>query len=184
MPENPPPGRLLTFGLATFHTLFFILILVLFLYSLGGLGDLLEGLNTLAGYVIFAALWTTTWWTTRQALRNYFKRRIQGGEENWIETMLRGEFEVSQVLVNGVIWGGINGFLFLIALAVILLVYILFLTIAALLGGSANPGASLTLILFLLIGSLLGAIVGGVVGLILALVDGAVLGLVRRLFKE
>jgi hypothetical protein len=184
MPENPPLGRLVAFGLATFHALFFILILLFFLYSLGGLGDLLEGLNTLAGYVIFAALWTTTWWTTRQALRNYFKRRNQGGEENWIETMLRGEFEVSQVFVNGVIWGGLNGFLFLIALAVILLVYVFVLSIAALLAGSANPGASLTLILFVLIGSPVGAFVGGLVGLILALVDGAVLGLVRRLFKE
>jgi hypothetical protein len=98
--------------------------------------------------------------------------------------MLRGEFEVSQVFVNGVIWGGLNGFLFLIALAVILLVYVFVLSIAALLAGSANPGASLTLILFVLIGSPVGAFVGGLVGLILALVDGAVLGLVRRLFKE
>jgi hypothetical protein len=40
MPENPPLGRLVAFGLATFHALFFILILLFFLYSLGGLGDL------------------------------------------------------------------------------------------------------------------------------------------------
>jgi hypothetical protein len=98
--------------------------------------------------------------------------------------MLRGEFEVSQVFVNGVIWGGLNGFLFLTALAVILLVYVFVLSIAALLAGSANSGASLTLILFVLIGSPVGAFVGGLVGLILAAVDGAVLGLARRIFEE
>ncbi|HEX6305125.1 MAG TPA: hypothetical protein VFZ76_13105 [Anaerolineales bacterium] len=181
MDKNPFSERALTFGLATFHTVIFIIIVVLFLYSQGTLGALLEGLNTLAGYVIFGALWATTWWTTRKALRGYLKGLNHDGKENWIAEMMEGELELDQVIANGVIWGGVNGFLFLIALALILLIYILVLTLAALLSGSTNPEASVTLILFALIGSPVGAIVGGVVGFILALVDGAILGLVRWL---
>lgn len=181
MDNNPLPGRILTFGLATFHTLSFIIIVVVFLYSQGTLGSLLEGLNTLAGYAIFGALWATTWWTTRKALRGYFKGIDHDGGESQIAEMMRGEFQLSQVIANGVIWGGVNGILFLIALALILLIYISALTLAALLGGSTNPEASVTLILFAMIGSPVGAIVGGMVGFILALVDGAILGLARWL---
>jgi len=182
MDEKPLPSRVLTFGLATFHTVFFIMIPVVFLYTRGTLGALLEGLNTLAGYVIFGALWGTTWWTTRKALRGYYKRSREDGGENWTAEVLEGEFALARITINGIIWGGVNGFLFLIAFGLIFQTYVLILKVAELLGGHANPYASITLIPFVLIGSPVGVIVGGVLGFVLALVDTVVLGFVRRLY--
>lgn len=181
MGKTTCPGRILTYGLATFHTVFFVLLLVALLFSLGILGNLLAGLNTLAGYVVFGALWGTTWWTTRRSLRGYFKGLNQDAEEGWIEAVWKGKFQMSRVIVRGIVWGAVNGFLFTIALAVLFLIYVSLETIVALLGGYTYPGASITLILITLIASPLGAVVGGVVGFILGIVDGAVLGLVRRL---
>src|SRR5205814_1569323 len=61
--------KLLTWCLATFHTTVFVLVIVLFAYSGGGLGGALGGLNTFAGLGLFAALWATTYVTTSRALK-------------------------------------------------------------------------------------------------------------------
>jgi hypothetical protein len=184
MDKHPFPNRALTFGLATFHTVFFVVFLVLLLYSRGILGSLLAGLNTLTGYAVFGVLWGTTWWTTRRALRGYLKGIDQDGGLNWTAEVLKGQLGWGWVVARGVIWGGVNGFLFLIALALILAIYFLALTIGSLLGAGILPDASLTLILLALIGSPLGAVVGGVTGFILAIIDSAVLGVVRRFFSQ
>ena len=61
--------KLLTWSLATFHTTVFVLVIVLFAYSGGGLEGALGGLNTFAGLGLFVALWATTYVTTARALR-------------------------------------------------------------------------------------------------------------------
>ena len=61
--------KLLTWSLATFHTTVFVLVIVLFAYSGGGLGGALGGLNTIAGLGLFVALWATTYVTTSRALK-------------------------------------------------------------------------------------------------------------------
>src|SRR2546429_1486726 len=61
--------KLLTWSLATFHTTVFVLVIVLFAYSGGGLGGALGGLNTFAGLGLFVALWATTYVTTSRALK-------------------------------------------------------------------------------------------------------------------
>jgi hypothetical protein len=63
-------GRgLVVWALATFHASFFVLILVLLLYTRGGFGATLSTLNTLVGLGLFLALWATTYLTTSRALR-------------------------------------------------------------------------------------------------------------------
>ncbi len=61
--------KLVTWSLATFHATAFVLVIVLFGYSGGGLGGALGGLNTFVGLGLFLALWATTYLTTSRALR-------------------------------------------------------------------------------------------------------------------
>jgi len=60
--------KLVTWSLATFHASTFVLAIVLFAYSRGGLGGALSGLNTFVGLGLFVALWVTTYFTTARAL--------------------------------------------------------------------------------------------------------------------
>src|SRR5207302_11331737 len=60
--------KLVTWSLATFHATTFVLAIVLFAYSGGGLGGALSGLNTFVGLGLFVALWATTYFTTSKAL--------------------------------------------------------------------------------------------------------------------
>jgi hypothetical protein len=48
---------LFAWALSTFHTARLVAVLVLLVHLSGGLGDLLSGLNTLLGLVLFALLW-------------------------------------------------------------------------------------------------------------------------------
>jgi hypothetical protein len=61
--------RLMVWGLATFHAVGFVLVLLPLLYAGGSLGSLLQGLNTVVGFALFGTLWATNWLCTRQALR-------------------------------------------------------------------------------------------------------------------
>src|SRR5256885_16896557 len=60
--------KLVTWALATFHATTFVLVIVLFAYSGGGLGGALSGLKTFAGLGLFVAPWGTTYMTTPRAL--------------------------------------------------------------------------------------------------------------------
>src|SRR5258706_2495824 len=70
MAESATRPRLfaLPWALGTFHTVALVLILIWLVYPGGGLASLLASLGTVAGIVVFLALWGATLFTTRRAL--------------------------------------------------------------------------------------------------------------------
>src|SRR5438034_11652594 len=64
--------KLVTWSLATFHASTFVLAIVLFAYSRGGLGGTLSGLNTFVGLGGCLALWATAYFTTARSLAGLF----------------------------------------------------------------------------------------------------------------
>ena len=145
--------KLLTWSLATFHTTVFVLVIVLFAYSGGGLGGALGGLNTFAGLGLFVALWATTYVTTARALRGLDligSARDRGGYG-------RRAFR----------WGAANGMSFLAILGIV--------AIAAAVGntrpGQVASGILVPALFIAPIALVVSAAVGGVVGVIFGIVD-------------
>jgi hypothetical protein len=91
--------RLVVWGFATFHTAFFMAVLILLLYVGGNLGALLGSLNSVVGVALFGALWATTWFSTRQSWRGL----------HW---SLAGPPDFRRLAWLGMLWGGLNGMLF------------------------------------------------------------------------
>jgi hypothetical protein len=145
--------KLLTWSLATFHTTLFVLAILLFAYSGGGLGTALSGLNTFVGLGLFVALWATTYLTTARALRGLDvigSARDRGGYG-------RRAFR----------WGAANGMAFLAILGTVALITAL---------GSTRPGqvpsGILLPALFIApIALVVSAGVGGVVGVLFGFID-------------
>ncbi len=164
MAEESPHDRLLEWSLGSFHTCFFVLTLVILLYTRGVLGELLGSLNTLIGFALFAALWCTTLWCTRRALRAIALR--QGRTAPILSDPL-------DLWTASILWGGVNGALFF-------LILILFILIPSL----ASPASLLGLPVYLLIGVSLAAVVGGAAGLSLALLDSLLLAFARALLPS
>lgn len=106
MQKTQPSNQLIVWAFATFHAGLFLAVLLLILYLGGSLGRLLSALNTLVGLGLFGALWLTTWVTTREGWR-------------------RLQWDISQspnyvrMLGLGVLWGGVNGLMFLGVLALL-----------------------------------------------------------------
>src|SRR6267143_3249376 len=96
--------KLVTWSLATFHATTFVLAIVLFAYSRGGLGGALGGLNTLVGLGLFVALWATTYVTTSRALEGLDLVRSARDREAYARRTLR--------------WGARNGMAFLAILGI------------------------------------------------------------------
>lgn len=145
--------KLLTWSLATFHTTVFVLIIVLFAYSGGGLGGALGGLNTFAGLGLFVVLWATTYVTTSRALRGLDligSARDRGGYG-------RRAFR----------WGAANGMSFLAILGVVALV----VAVANTRPGQVASGILLPALFIAPIALVVSAAVGGVVGAIFGIID-------------
>ena len=96
--------KLVTWSLATFHATTFVLVIVLFAYSGGGLGGVLSGLNTFVGLGLFVALWVTTYLTTAKALAGLDLIASVRDRDGYLRRTLR--------------WGSRNGMAFLAVLGV------------------------------------------------------------------
>ena len=145
--------KLLTWSLATFHTTVFVLVIVLFAYSGGGLGGALGGLNTFAGLGLFVALWATTYVTTARALRGLDligSARDRGGYG-------RRAFR----------WGAANGMSFLAILGIVAIA----VAISNTRPGQVASGILVPALFIAPIALVVSAAVGGVVGVIFGIVD-------------
>lgn len=158
------PDSLLVWCLATFHTTLFVLVPLILLHWVDVLGDLLEGLSTTVGLVLYTLLWVTTWWTSRRLLvTTPFVRT-----ERWA---------LSKASVK---WGGVTGscvFLELVVVAV---------GLVALEGHLGVPDlASVLPILFVLaFGTLVAFVVGALVGVIQVALDLVALRVVEVLLPR
>ena len=100
MQKTQPSNQLIIWAFASFHAVLFLAVLFLFLYLGSSLGRVLSALNTLVGFGLFGALWLTTWYTTREGWR-----RLQ-----WD---ISQSPDYARMLGLGLIWGGVNGMMFL-----------------------------------------------------------------------
>jgi hypothetical protein len=153
-------------GLATFHATVFVVILIMVLYKARGLSSGLQALNTALGLVLFGMLWLTTWWTTREVVRA--TRWI--GRWSWSSTWRTspcGHVAPLQWLGLGMLWGGVNGVLFVTGAGIVVVLALLPV------GGG---GLLLAVVaIHVLLPLAVAFVVGAVVGLVLAVVDLAVL---------
>ena len=163
--EQSVGRRLTAWGLATFHAAGFVLVLLVPLYAAGGLGTLLQGLNTATGLALFGALWAASWLCTRQALRRTVPVPTSAGHTGSNERRPR----LWVALGQGALWGGVNGVLFLLCLFGALLPVIL---MQGLTGESAAA-----LGFYLAIGAVVALLLGAVVGVVFGAVDYALLAL-------
>lgn len=151
--------KLVTWALATFHATFFVLVIVLFAYSGGGLGLALGGLNTFVGLGLFTALWATTYFTTAKALAGLDligSARDRGG---YPRRTLR--------------WGARNGMAFLAILAIVALFVAVTSTRPELIG----TGILFPALFIAPIALAVSAAVGGAVGLAFGFIDLALFAL-------
>ena len=163
-------------GLATFHAVTTVVALLVAIYTQGNLGQLLGGLNTFLGFYLFGALWLTSWLCTARAVRNVLRAAGVAAPPGAVLVRTIGE---------GVLWGGVNGVLFLLSLFALSLVSLvqswpvvttnLPEVAAALRASLAGFG------LFLVIGVVFAYFLGAAIGLIFALIDLALLRLARSL---
>jgi hypothetical protein len=165
-------------GLATFHTVAFVLLLLVLLYAGGSLGSLLQGLNTELGFGLFGALWATNWLCTRRALRGLGALRPVA--EGWPKGLRRLRW-LGSVSGQGVVWGGVNGVLFLLCLlGVAIASFVVSLPFAGLDAARGVPAAVAGFGIFLAFGAVAAFIVGACVGAVFSVVDGALLALADR----
>lgn len=134
--------------IATCNVVLFGVVGVLAGHLSGALADVLQGLGTLPGVLVFGYLWTLVVVATRWALADGGLARTDQGEMN-------------RLLIRGAIAGALIGAGFLLGLVV---------------GGGLISVASgsielVSVALIGLIGSLVSAIVGAVVGVVFVLVD-------------
>ncbi|HEV8535075.1 MAG TPA: hypothetical protein VGR87_05055 [Candidatus Limnocylindria bacterium] len=147
--------KLVTWSLSTFHASAFVLAIVLLLYSRGGLGPALGGLNTLFGLGLFVALWVTTYVTTSRALEGI--------------DLLDPAVDRVRFLRRALRWGAANALAFLAVLG------ILFVAGAIL----TAPAGLMSLVFIGPFAVVIGAAVGAVVGTFFGLVDLALCALAR-----
>ena len=145
--------KLLTWSLATFHTTVFVLVIVLFAYSGGGLGGALGGLNTFAGLGLFVALWATTYVTTARALRGLDLIGSARDRCGYGRRAFR--------------WGAANGMSFLAILGIVAIAA----AVANTRPGQVASGILVPALFIAPIALVVSAAVGGVVGVIFGIVD-------------
>lgn len=157
--------RLVVLAFATFHATSFVLIGVLIAYRGGGLGQTLQGLNTVVGLGLFIALWVTTYIATRNALQGI---DVSSGARIDGDALIRGAFR----------WGGLNGVMFLLVLASGLLV--------ANMRIQAENVMQTVLFAFaaLVPASVVAFLIGALVGVLFAGVDLILLGVAARILRS
>src|SRR6267378_3624439 len=144
--------KLLTWSLATFHTTVFVLVIVLFAYSGGGLGGALGGLNTFAGLGLFVALWATTYLTTSRALKGLDLIASARDRNRYASRALR--------------WGAANGMSFLAILGAVAIVG----AIASTRPGQIASGILFPALFIAPIALVVSAAVGGAVGALFGII--------------
>ncbi|MEP7200881.1 MAG: hypothetical protein ABI874_13745 [Chloroflexota bacterium] len=171
MSQSIHHDRLLVWSLATFHTAFFMAVLIALLYASGSLGALLGSLNTLVGLAIFGALWGATWFCTRASLRKF-------GLNSFAHPNAYG-----QLYILGLRWGSVNGMIFLWALTAIQIT-------ASTIELSVSPqirdaaaNSNLVLVMASFCGWPFALIIGGIFGLCFAFIDHMLLEIADRLFR-
>jgi hypothetical protein len=152
--------------LGTFHTSVLVLSLLLLLYPRGVLGEVLQGLSTATGLALFVALWLTTSYATRRALRGL----------DWFSD---DPAEMAIFFGRALRWGAVNGVLFLAALGVVLLVNAL-LTVPV---GTVLGGLSIGFF-FGIFGTPVALVLGAVVGVTLGAIDIAALRVARQILRR
>lgn len=149
--------RLATWCLAAFNVAVLAVVGVLTLHASVDLGDLLAGLDTLTGFVLYAALWALTLWTNGRALAGV----SPDGDRPAPRTLL----------LRAVRWGATTGACFLwVLLAVVFLPDTRISPII-------REGGELAVIL--LIATLFAALVGALLGVVVGSIDLVVLRAVR-----
>jgi hypothetical protein len=108
-------------GLATFHTTAFVVVLTTLLHLAGGLSPGLRSLNTLVGLALFGVLWLSTWWTTRKLVRGA-RWHWSSGETPHPSQPASSTDGGSLLgwLGLGTLWGGVNGVLFVVVTFIVL----------------------------------------------------------------
>ena len=144
---------LVTWSLATFHATVFVLVIVLFAYSGGGLGGALGGLNTFVGLGLFVTLWATTYLTTSRAVRGL---DLIGSARD------RGRYPRRALR-----WGAANGMSFLAVLGIVAIVTALANTRP----GQVTSGILLPALFIAPIALVVSAVVGAVVGTMFGIID-------------
>jgi hypothetical protein len=164
---------LIVWALATFHASAFVLVAIFLIYRGGGLGQALQGLNTLVGFALFLALWTTTFFATRGALRGFdvaAPSPIDGGLFIW----------------RALRWGAMNGITFFAVLAAGVIVSLILTHLSdfvqSLTGPTVLQGVGIAA-LYITFGSLFASAIGGVVGLVFAGIDLILLGIAARIVR-
>lgn len=157
------PDPLLVWCLAAYHTGLFVLVPVTLVHWVGALGDLLGGLSTLVGLVLYLALWATTWWTNRRLLA----------------TTPLGRAGRLAVLKASVKWGGVTGGCFFLELVGVAVAQV------GLAGGFGVPDLASVppLLVLLALGTLVAFVVGGLVGVVQATLDLAAVHAVDLLVR-
>jgi len=171
MGESSWKRALLVVGLGTFHTAFFMLIVVIVPYALGILGLYLGELNTGIGIGLFLLLWGVTTYCTQRAIQE-----IQG------ETSEQ-PIAFEKICGVGAKWGGRNGVIFTFALAALVAFG---LTVREVVSGNFREWISmLSLLLSGLIGFAVATLpiflVGGLIGLFFSCIDKGLLEISRYL---
>lgn len=165
--DAPPPvtgaGRdglagdqwsLFVWATGTFHAALLVTVLVAALHRSGAAGDLLQGVGTIPGALVYLYLWAVTLATTRRALRTSGVTPAGGVPDG--KTALR----------SALFWGGVTGLGFyagpyaIVALGIVLR------------GGLDAVGV---VVLLLAVGGIVATVAGAVVGAVLALLDLALL---------
>jgi hypothetical protein len=165
MNREPNDSGLVEWLLGSFHTTALAMALLLLLYPLGGLGDLLQGLSTATGLALFLALWLTTLYSTRRALRGL----------DWLSD---DPIEMGLFFGRALRWGALNGVLFLLALGIVLL------TSALLTTPLSSVFAGLGFVVFAgFFGAPVALVIGSVVGVTLGALDIAALRVARRVVR-
>lgn len=153
-PDTERGDELRAWALGSFHVAVLTVVALLSVHSSGALGDLLRGLDTATGVVLYLVVWAAGWLATRAALA---RAPLDGN--------------VAAALGQGVIWGGAAG---VAALLVGLLV------VAA--PGLLTRGAPLSAFALITgIGGTVALVAGAVVGGLFALLDVALTRLAERL---
>ncbi len=151
----------MAYGVAAFNLSALTATLVLTAHWRGWLAGFLGSLGTLAGSVLFAWLWLITWWCTRHGLRGLqlLDPASPPPADNFVSRCL--------------IWGGINGALFLLGPIIVL-------------GFSARDPLRVVFFLLAAVFSVLPVpvafLIGGCIGLVCSFMDLAMLGLARWMF--
>ena len=170
-----PLERLLTFCLGTFHTAFFVLVLVMTFYLAGSLGGLLANLNTLMGFALFGMLWWLTYWATSRAIVAVSTAHRQPGIYALAWSPTAPLLDYWRILTYAALWGGIDGGLFLAIL-------LFFFALSALFRNPADVASFISLFAIILFGAVLALLIGALAGALLALLDIFLLNLARALF--